>query len=128
MIQPLWALSAGAALIARLVLGLFLIRHGVPKLRDLKGTGEWMQSVGFRPGEVRALAAGLLGVVGGAALVLGFFTQPFALLVAAQFAVILLSVKRKEKAVDKELDLVILVLALLLATLGGGQYSLDEYF
>jgi putative oxidoreductase len=52
-------------LIVRLVLGLGLAAHGAQKLfgwfggYGLKGTGGWFESIGFRPGSLFALAAGL---------------------------------------------------------------------
>lgn len=61
-------------LIVRLVLGLGLAAHGAQKLfgwfggYGLKGTGGFFESIGFRPGGLFALAAGL-GEFGGGMLV-----------------------------------------------------------
>jgi len=58
-------------LIGRLVFGLGLAAHGSQKLfgwfggHGLKGTGGFFHSMGFRPGKVFALAAGLGEFVGG---------------------------------------------------------------
>ncbi|HEY8370791.1 MAG TPA: DoxX family membrane protein, partial [Thermodesulfobacteriota bacterium] len=59
-----------ALLIARLILGLGLAAHGAQKLfgwfggYGIKGTGGFMETLGFRPGALFAVAAGL-GEVGG---------------------------------------------------------------
>jgi len=58
-------------LIGRLVFGLGLAAHGSQKLfgwfggHGIKGTGGFFHSMGFRPGKVFALAAGLGEFVGG---------------------------------------------------------------
>src|SRR6266571_3774482 len=61
-----------AVLIARLIIGLGLAAHGTQKLLGwfsgyLKGTAGFFESIGFRPGILFALAAGL-GEVGGGLL------------------------------------------------------------
>src|SRR5437899_3635421 len=68
---------ATALLIARLLLGGALFAHGAQKLfgwfggYGIKGTGGWMESMGFRPGPVFAAAAGLGEAGGGLLTVLG---------------------------------------------------------
>src|SRR2546425_6207071 len=58
-------------LIARLIIGLGLAAHGMQKLLGwfsgygLKGTAGFFESIGFRPGVLFALAAGLGEVAGG---------------------------------------------------------------
>src|ERR1700730_4389884 len=60
-------------LLARLIVGFGLSAHGAQKLfgwfggHGLKGTGGFFESVGFRPGVLFALAAGL-GELGGGLL------------------------------------------------------------
>ena len=39
-----WAIFA-----LRVFVGALFLAHGLPKLKNLKGTGEWFQSVGFKP-------------------------------------------------------------------------------
>lgn len=62
-----------ALLIARIVLGLGMAAHGAQKLfgwfggYGIKGTGGFFESLGFRPGPLFALAAGL-GELGGGIL------------------------------------------------------------
>lgn len=129
MIQPLFVFYDWALLALRVVLGIVLIAHGLPKLRDMKGTAHWLGSVGFRPAILFALVAAVVEVIGGFALILGLFTQVVALLLVAQFLVIILKVNRmKGLKGGYELDLIIAAAAALLATTGGGLFSLDATF
>jgi putative oxidoreductase len=129
MVQPLLVFSNWAILILRVVVGVVLMRHGLPKLKDLKGTGRWLESVGFKPGGFWAFVAGVVEFGGGLALVLGALTQFVAVIVALQFVVILLKFKKEKMfAKESELDWLILAAALAIATLGGGIFSLDNYF
>src|SRR3989442_13201822 len=68
-----------ALLIARLIIGLGLAAHGMQKLLGwfsgygLKGTAGFFESIGFRPGVLFALAAGLGEVAGGLLTAAGEF-------------------------------------------------------
>src|SRR3989442_8673041 len=68
-----------ALLIARLIIGLGLAAHGMQKLLGwfsgygLKGTAGFFESIGFRPGVLFALAAGLGEVAGGLLTAAGLF-------------------------------------------------------
>lgn len=126
MIQPLFVFYDWALLALRLALGVILIAHGYPKLRNLKGTAEWMGSVGLRPGIVFAGIAVAVEVFGGLALIVGFATQLVALLVLVQFLAIILTVNRmKGLKGGYEFDLLIAAAAALLATTGSGLFGLD---
>jgi putative oxidoreductase len=129
MIQPLFAFYDWAILALRVVLGVILIAHGYPKLRDLRGTAGWMGALGLRPGIVFAFVAGILEVFGGLALILGAMTQVVALLLVVQFIAIILKVNRtKGLKGGYELDLMIAAAAAVLATTGGGLFGLDRTF
>lgn len=127
------ALLSGAdygLLALRVVLGLILIAHGVPKLRNLSATADGFRSMGFFPGRFWAFVAGFIETFGGAFLIVGLFTQPVAMLVAAQFLVIIMKLKLRQGLVKGyEFDLIIFASALALATTGAGKaMSLDETF
>lgn len=68
-------------LIARLIVGLGLSTHGAQKLfgwfggHGLQGTGGFFESLGFRPGVLFTLAAGV-GEMGGALLTAVGFLSP----------------------------------------------------
>lgn len=131
MVQPLLIFSDWGILVLRIVLGLILIRHSLPKLKNLKGTGEWLESAGFRPGIFWAIVAGFVEFFGGLALVLGSFTQIAAIFVAGEFLVLLLKFRGKKMFVKDsgtELEWMTLTSALILMTLGGGNYSLDGFW
>ena len=76
-------------LILRLVVGLLLVGHGAQKLfgwhrgYGLRGTGAYLAGLGYRPGLLFALVAGLSEFVGGALLVLGLATPVASMLIVA---------------------------------------------
>src|SRR5262245_40632261 len=67
-------------LVLRAVVGLLLVGHGAHKLLGwfggygLRGTGGYLAALGFRPGLLFAVAAGLAEAGGGALLALGLLT------------------------------------------------------
>lgn len=130
MIQPLLVFSDWGIFILRVVLGLIMVAHGLPKIKNLRGTAREFGGMGFRPGIFWATIVALVEFVGGLGLILGFFTQFFALLVAVQFIVILFKLKLRpgaKLAGGYELDLLIAASALILATLGSGALSLEQF-
>lgn len=68
-----------ALLAARLIIGLGVAAHGSQKLfgwfggGGVRGTAAYMESLGYRPGAMYAVLAGLGEFVGGALIVLGLF-------------------------------------------------------
>lgn len=116
-----------APFIIRLALGTILIVHGYPKLfKDFSGTAGFFGQLGFKPAKFWALAVGVLEFFGGIALIFGFLTQAIALLVAIQFLVIILWVKRAQNFVSGwEYDFAILAMALALVFLGAGAFAVD---
>lgn len=128
MIQFFFIFSEWGILILRSVLGLILVVNGWPKIKDLKQNALKFSEMGFRPGIFWGTLVALAEFVGGIALITGFLTQIFAFIIAIQFVVILLSVKRRAKFTELQFDLLILASALILVALGGGGYSLDNFF
>ena len=127
MIQLLLIWSDWGILFLRVVLGLIFIRHGLPKMKDLKATGESFASMGFKPGRLWGALVAILEVIGGLALIAGFFTQIVAALFVIEFIVIIAAVKRKSGFVGGyEFDLLILASAVLLVFLSGGSLSIDR--
>ena len=129
MIQPFLVFSGWAILFLRVVVGIILVAHGLPKLKNLQKTVQGFEGMGFKPGIFWGTLVGVLEFVGGIALMLGLFTQVIAVLVVIQFMVILLKVKRGAPLVGGyEFDLLILAAAVALATLGSGFVSLERLF
>lgn len=122
--------SDTALLILRLALGIVLVAHGLPKLRDLKKNAEDFNQMGFKPGAFFGSLAAFLEFFGGIAIIIGFMVQPVAALVVGEFIVILLwRILKKHPFVGGwELDLIIFSTAILLLSVGGGNYSADTFF
>ena len=126
------SLDAVWILVYRLVLGITLLIHGYPKLKDgAKGAGQWMQSMGIP--SWTAFLAMLVEVVGGIAIVLGFLTRLAAFFLAIFMIANILMKKNKMKAVyvstekpSYEVDVLYLLLAITLLVLGPGPLSLDS--
>src|SRR5882762_11626412 len=69
-----------AAIVGRVALGLLFIAHGWPKVKDLKKPVGFVKGTGWPGGAAFAILFSLLEFFGGIALVLGFLTQPVAVL------------------------------------------------
>jgi len=116
-------------LVLRVVLAVILIAHGIPKIRRFAEAAEQFRSLGVRPARALVGVAALIEVGGGLCLLLGFFTQFAALLIALQFLFIVLYVKRHARTLvgGYELDLLLFAGALALVTLGAGTWSIDSF-
>ncbi|MGC9046665.1 MAG: DoxX family protein [Minisyncoccia bacterium] len=127
MIQLFFLFSDFGLLFFRIVLGIILFGHGLPKAKNFKATVSGFNELKIKPAKFWAVIVTALELVSGILLMLGFLTQIISLLVMIEFLVIILLVKRKSKLINGyEFELLILVSALLLATLGAGYYSLDN--
>jgi uncharacterized membrane protein YphA (DoxX/SURF4 family) len=130
MIQTLFGSSIDLpSLILRLAIGTLFIIHGYPKLTAAQRTqgGAWMKSMGMPAAMVPF--GGVVEFFGGLALILGILTP----IVAALSALWMLSTtwlvttKAKKKYVGGyEIDVTLLLVALALALLGSGIYSIDH--
>ena len=133
-LADLATVSAGL-LVGRLVLGLLMAAHGTQKLfgwfggHGLAGTGGFFEGLGFHPGRLFALAAGLAEVGGGLLLALGFLGPLGPALVVSVMVVAALSVHWSGGLFAMtngiELPLLYAAGAIALALTGPGAYSLD---
>lgn len=128
MVQFFLVFSDTAFLILRVVLGAILLVHGIPKLRDRKKTAIGFEEMGFRPGKFWGTLVAVVEALAGVLFVFGLFTQIAAVVVAIEFIVILVGVKKFKQFAGYELDMLILAGALVLVTVGGGVWSLDSIF
>lgn len=122
-------------LILHAVIGLLFAGHGAQKLFGLfggygiAGTGEYMESLGFRPGRLHAAAAGTAELTGGILLALGLLLPLAAVLIIAVMVTAALTEHRGKGVWNDtggfELPLVFGVAVFTLAAAGGGAYSLD---
>ena len=123
-------------LILRLVVGLSLAAHGAQKLfgwfggYGLTGTGQFLEQLGFRPGRLQALQAGLAETLGGLFLAAGFLTPAAAAAVVAVMLVAAVSAHLKAgffaHSGGYEYTLVLAAAAVALAFTGPGVLSLDH--
>lgn len=123
-------------LIARVMLGLAIGAHGAQKVfgwfggHGLKGTGAFFESLGFRPGPVFALAAGLAESVGGFLTAAGLLGPVGPALIVLVMLVAMLAVHWPHgffaSSNGIELPLMYLTAALFAAFAGPGAYSLDR--
>lgn|SRR5574338_604044 len=130
----LTAVSIGLLLL-RLVVGLAMAAHGSQKLfgwfggHGLAGTGGFFEMIGFRPGRLFALAAGLTEVVSGLLIAVGFLGPIGPALMLSVMIVAALSVHAKNGffAQSNGVEVVALfaVGAVALAFTGFGQFSID---
>ena len=129
MIPLLAIFSDWALLLLRLVYGWVFLAHGWPKLKNLKITAQNFEMMGFKPGSFWGPIVAVAETLGGLAVVLGLGTQYAGLVLAFDMLVAALwKVKNGQKLIGGfELDLSLMTIGLILATLGGGSYSLDSY-
>ena len=124
-------------LILRLIIGLLLVAHGSQKLfgwfggYGLQGTGGYLAGLGYRPGVLFALLAGVSEVAGGLSLALGLGVPVgAALLIATMINVA--SGHKLDRFWNHEggwdFPLVLGAIAASLAFTGGGAYVLDDVF
>ncbi|GAA1917902.1 hypothetical protein GCM10009737_19170 [Nocardioides lentus] len=117
-------------LAARLLLGVVLLAHGLPKLGDgLTATAQGFDAMGIPAPEAAALFAIVAEVGGGVLLLIGALTPLAGLLVAAQMAGAFWFAHRGlEPLVSEggwELVGVVGVLALVLGAVGPGRFAVD---
>ena len=122
-------------LVLRLLLGGLFFGHGMQKLKGWfgghgpEGTGAFFESLGLRPGRQHALAAGASEAGGGALLALGLLTPVAGTLLAIVMLNAIGSVTfKKGFMLGSELELTYLTVAVSLAAIGPGRFSLDRAF
>lgn len=123
-----------ASLVLRFVLAAIFVVHGYPKLKNLKGTAEFLGSSGFKPALFWALVLGVTEFFGGIALLLGLLSRVFSglLIISMAVATLMKIVKWKVPFTKPngetgwEYDAIILAGLIALFLLGSGGLSLDN--
>ena len=120
----------------RLVAGALLAGHGAQKLfgwfggHGHKGTAGWLESIGFRPGEHWALAAGLSEFGGGVLTGLGFLNPLGPIVMMAPMTMATAKVHRGKpiwaQAGGAELPVTNIAIATAVAVAGPGRFSVDR--
>lgn len=130
MIQALLIYNGWGILVLRLALGIIFIAHGSRKLKNLKNTQAWFHSEGFKPGWFFGTLVTFSELLGGIAILLGFFMQCAALILTIVMLFALSFNVRKKKPLigGFELDIILIAALLLLATLDNGYFALNSFF
>lgn len=130
-------LEPSAYLLMRVVFGIVMMTHGVPKLLEtshgsmadpMAGATRLIAEVLHLPGApVLAWLVAVLETFGGAMLIAGVFTRPLAAVMTLQMIAICYIHRQHFAWIDRgmEYPLVLLSVALLIAARGGGAWSLD---
>jgi putative oxidoreductase len=124
-----------ALLVLRVVVGVLFIGHGAQKLfgwfggAGPKGTGQFFEGLGMKPGKTMAVMAGGGELVGGALCALGLLTPLAAALLSAVMMVAIWTVHRSNglwvSAGGFEYNLVLLATLFAVTATGAGDWSLD---
>jgi putative oxidoreductase len=120
-------------LLLRLVVGVAFVGHGTQKLFGWfggygpEGTGGFFASKGYRTPVLMAVAAGLAEAGGGTLLALGFATP----LAAASLATVMINAIasvtfKKGFMLGSEIEITYLTIAVSLAAIGPGRFSIDR--
>lgn len=122
-----------ASLVIRLALGPMLVLHGLNKVQGgLSGTAGWFESLGLRPGWLHARFAAFTEIGAGLLVTLGLLNGLAAMAVVGLMTVAALTDHRgKGYFIFKggaEYVVLIGIVAVALAVLGPGRWSLDEAF
>ncbi len=120
-------------LLFRILLGLGMLTHGLPKLQGGPDTwaalGGVMGRIGVPgPAIFWGFMAAFAEGVCGALLLLGAFTRPAAFMMVSTMAVAAFVVHAADPLARRELALLYLSGALLFLFKGGGRFSLDSLF
>ncbi len=118
-------LASFAPLALRLVLGAILLTHGMLKFMHLSSTAQFFSHIGIPLAGVLAPLIAFLEVVGGLGLILGIGTRLFAVLLAGDLLVAILTAKLSAGFVggyEFELALIAGLISLLLS--GPGRLAL----
>ena len=118
-----------AVLIGRIFLALMFVLAGYSKLTAIGGTAGWFESLGLPMPTVVTVVAGLVELVGGLAIIVGYQTRIAALVIAA-FTVAATLIAHMDFADQTQQLFFMKNLAvtggmLVLAAFGAGAYSLD---
>jgi putative oxidoreductase len=111
-------------LVLRVGVGIIFLIHGIEKLSNMGGVTTFFTHIGLNA--VVAWFIALLETVGGAALILGTFTQIFASLFAIMMLVIIVWLNAGKDFGTYNLEFLLLIASLALAASGAGKYSLSK--
>ena len=108
----------------RILVGIGLILHGVPKITDTHSAEGFFSTVGLPP--ELAIPIGLLEVIGGICILTGILTRVSAGLIAIEMIGAILNVKLAKGFIGGyELELLIMIICISLFVSGPGRFSIE---
>ena len=108
----------------RILVGIALILHGIPKLSDIAGAQSFFGKMGLPP--ELAVVIALLEVIGGFAILFGILTRVAAGLFIIEMIATTLKVKLSKGFIGGyELDLLIMAICISLFLTGPGRMSIE---
>jgi putative oxidoreductase len=117
-----------APFILRLVIALVFIEFGFAKLtKDKSSKAEFFEKIGLKPGKTFVIVFGLIELVAGAMLLVGFYTQ-IAALVAGLILLACSVIKVKHSSYlmsPTRYYVVLLIICISLLLTGAGAFALD---
>ena len=118
-----------AILVGRVLLSILFILAGYSKLTDIAGTAGWFSSIGLPMPTATTVVVGLVELLGGLAVLIGFQTRIAAIVLAlftlGATAVAHLDFSQAGNALMLQKNLGLTGGFLLLVALGAGAYSID---
>lgn len=108
----------------RLALGAVFIYHGWLKLSDIPATAGFFEAVGIPLAMFFAWLVALVEFIGGIALVLGFWTKSFALILAINMIIAIITVHLGDSWAETEFAVLTLASSLALFANGAGKFRL----
>ncbi|KQZ21781.1 hypothetical protein ASD50_05585 [Mesorhizobium sp. Root552] len=121
--------SSVAILVGRVLLSVLFILSGFAKLTAISGTAGWFGSIGLPLPTVTAVVVGLVELLGGLAILVGFKTRIAAILLAvftlAATAIAHLDFADQMQVLMLQKNLGLVGGFLLLAAVGAGSISID---
>ncbi|MFC1756851.1 DoxX family protein [Patescibacteria group bacterium] len=123
----LFALEQLAPLIIRVVLALIFLTSGYSKVfKTLTKTSKIFESMKMRPGKLWVVVIGVMELVSGILLTIGFLTQLVAIVIALIMVGAIVMVKLRQGFISGyAFELLILACALALLLMGPGIFSID---
>ncbi len=110
----------------RVLAGIGIMTHGIPKLRDLKATMGWMQSIGLP--RIAGVFSAIVETVGGLLLIAGVATQVVAgVLLLNMLGALFYHVKSKHTFKGMEDAYLYAIIFGALALAGGGAFELYTF-
>ena len=107
----------------RVLAGIGIMTHGIPKLRDLKSTMSWMQSIGLP--RIAGVFSAIVETVGGLLLIVGVATQMVAgALLLNMLGALFYHLKAKHTFKGMEDAYLYAIIFFAIALAGGGKFEL----